>query len=370
MEQNGKITREAVGAESRCAGGGKGAAGRCAGQHGTPDGADAFCGADCPLGLFGGGTVRILRQDGDCTAGRLEDVDGDVIMTAYAVFPGIWIVYSDVHAGTYVRGRCERAGLMEINHCREGRIEHQYGEDFTFLAPGDLSVVSRDAAQGTVSFPTGHYHGITVLIDPARAPDCLSCFLEDVNVRPMALMEKFCGGQGYFIARSSASVEHIFSELYSVPETIRKGYFKVKLLELFLFLSALPAGQEQRSYTSTQVRLAKEVSAYLLASTGERLTVAELSRRFGASVPQINNSFRGVYGMSPAAFLRAQKMRQAAVLLRETDRTVLDIAGQFGYDNGSKFARAFRSVIGVSPNACRSGISRDSCAPEDASRAI
>ena len=74
--------------------------------------------------------------------------------------------------------------------------------------------------------------------------------------------------------------------------------------------------------------------------------------------------------MSTAAFLRAQKMRQAAVLLRETDRTVLDIAGQFGYDNGSKFARAFRSVIGVSPNARRSGISRDSCAPEDASRAI
>ncbi|MFR6406363.1 MAG: helix-turn-helix domain-containing protein [Holdemanella sp.] len=67
--------------------------------------------------------------------------------------------------------------------------------------------------------------------------------------------------------------------------------------------------------------------------------------------------------MSPAAFLRAQKMHAAAELLRSTDRTVLDIAGQFGYDNASKFARAFRSVIGVSPNAYRSGATADSCAP-------
>ena len=45
------------------------------------------------------------------------------------------------------------------------------------------------------------------------------------------------------------------------------------------------------------------------------------------------------------------------------DRTVLDIAGEFGYDNPSKFARAFRAVIGVSPNAYRCGTERDSCAP-------
>ena len=77
----------------------------------------------------------------------------------------------------------------------------------------------------------------------------------------------------------------------------------------------------------------------------------------------INTSFRGVYGMTPAAFLRAQKMHAAALLLRESDRTVLDIASQFGYDNASKFAKAFRDVIGVPPNSYRAGIEMDSCAP-------
>ena len=35
----------------------------------------------------------------------------------------------------------------------------------------------------------------------------------------------------------------------------------------------------------------------------------------------------------------------------------LKIAGQFGYDNGSKFAKAFRGIIGVTPNAYRAGVS-------------
>ena len=252
---------------------------------------------------------------------------------------------------------------MRISHCREGRLEQQLGNEYYFLAPGDLAVSRSDASDEAARFPTGHYHGITVTIDPAQAPECLSCLLSDVNVRPAALMEKFCANGGYFAARSSASVEHIFSELYSVPEEIRKGYFKVKVLELLLFLSALPTERRRPAYSGAQVRLASAVSGYLLSATEERPTTAELSAKFHASATQILQSFQGVYGMSPAAFLRAQKMHAAAELLRSTDRTVLDIAGQFGYDNASKFARAFRSVIGVSPNAYRSGATADSCAP-------
>ena len=281
-----------------------------------------------------------------------ESADGEAVVTAYPVFPGIEIAYCDIHAHECRLEHTPEAPLMRISHCREGRLEQQMGNEYYFLAPGDLAVSRSDASDEAARFPTGHYHGITVTIDPAQAPECLSCLLSDVNVRPAALMEKFC-----------ASVEHIFSELYSVPEEIRKGYFKVKVLELLLFLSALPTERRRPAYSGAQVRLASAVSEYLLSATEERPTTAELSAKFHASATQILQSFQGVYGMSPAAFLRAQKMHAAAELLRSTDRTVLDIAGQFGYDNASKFARAFRSVIGVSPNAYRSGATADSCAP-------
>ena len=158
-------------------------------------------------------------------------------------------------------------------------------------------------------------------------------------------------------------MEHIFSELYAVPAGIRRGYFKVKVLELLLFLSALDVAHEKHGYTAAQVRLARTARDALLASTEDDVTISALAQELGASSSQLAASFRGVYGMTPAAFLRAQKMHSAAQLLRTSDRTVLDIAGQFGYDNASKFAKAFRSVIGVSPSAYRAGADSDSCAP-------
>ena len=168
----------------------------------------------------------------------------------------------------------------------------------------------------------------------------------------------------YYFWSYLQAVDRVGEEVvYAVPAGIRRGYFKVKVLELLLFLSALDVAHEKHGYTAAQVRLARAARDALLASTEDDVTISALSQELGASPSQLAASFRGVYGMTPAAFLRAQKMHSAAQLLRTSDRTVLDIAGQFGYDNASKFAKAFRSVIGVSPSAYRAGADSDSCAP-------
>ena len=47
-------------------------------------------------------------------------------------------------------------------------------------------------------------------------------------------------------------------------------------------------------------------------------------------------------------------MQAAGLMLQHSDSTVLEIAGRFGYDNGSKFAAAFKDVMGMTPNEYRS----------------
>lgn len=306
------------------------------------------------------------KDEREAVITKIHGEDGEAVMTRYPVFPGIDIVYNDVHAT-----RCAlpwndrtRDSMFAIHHCREGRIEYHLGDAYFYLAPGDLAVGKCADFRDEARFPTGHYHGITVCIDPAEAPECLSCFLADVNVRPGAILEKFCRDRVYFAKRSSPRVEHVFSELYAVPEDIRAGYFKVKILELLLFLTTLPVDEEVPVGCSrAQVQLAREIRDYLCSNTEAKVTVTALTTALHASAAQIKGSFQAVYGMTPAAFLRSRTMHGAARLLRETDRTVLDIAGQFGYDNASKFAKAFRDVIGVSPAAYRMGIDADSCAP-------
>ena len=115
-------------------------------------------------------------------------------------------------------------------------------------------------------FPLKHYHGIVIRIDTEKAPECLSCFLSEVAVQPKKIKEKFCHEKSYFIARSNPSVEHIFSELYDVPVKIRRGYSKIKVLELMLFLSVFDIENGKscnRSVPSGKVGLAKNIADYL-----------------------------------------------------------------------------------------------------------
>ena len=123
-----------------------------------------------------------------------------------------------------------------------------------------------------------------------------------------------------------------------------------------MFLSVLDTKQdrvETRTFTKTQVALAKEVSRYMLEHMNDRITLDQLSERFHVSGTHIKNTFKGVYGVSLGAYIRTQKMESAAYMLEYTDKSILEIAGEHGYDNGSKFAGAFRDVKGMAPNEYR-----------------
>lgn len=114
----------------------------------------------------------------------------------------------------------------------------------------------------------------------------------------------------------------------------------------------------RRPLPPAQVHLAEEISAYLSAHMDRHTTIKELGEIFHVSPTQIKTCIKNVYGMSVYAFARSRKMHAASRLLRHSDATVLEIAGRFGYDNGSKFAKAFRDVIGMTPAEYRNAGSK------------
>lgn len=306
---------------------------------------------------FGEKAEMIQLDDGGMLF-RLRNEEGETAITRYKVFPGIDLIYNDVHISHSMSDIAyTHSKMFEIDHCREGRLECRAGEDYFYLAPGDVCIHKMGENVREEFFPTNHYHGITIQVDLEKCPKCLSCFLEHVDVEPAQLAERYHLEENFFFAlRKLPAVEHIFSELYEIPGDIRKGYRKVKILELFLFLNSLqPEGNrlEKRSFSKKQAALAKEVCCYLTEHIEKHVTMAELSEHFGVSASWIKCSFNGVYGMTVYSYAQRQRMQEAAKLLQHTDRTVLDIAGQFGYENASKFASAFRGVMGVTPKQYR-----------------
>ena len=86
----------------------------------------------------------------------------------------------------------------------------------------------------------------------------------------------------------------------------------------------------------------------------DRFTLEQLSEYFHVSGTQIKTAFKAVYGVSFYSYIRTQKMESAAYMLEYTDKSILEISGEHGYDNASKFANAFKTVKGITPTEYRS----------------
>ena len=120
-----------------------------------------------------------------------------------------------------------------------------------------------------------------------------------------------------------------------------------------LILTNETSDKKTPCYSKSQKDLADKAQEIIVKNIYQHITIAEMSNALHVSPTQLKSSFRNVYGMPVYSYAKAHRMKAASRLLLDTDDPVLEIAGRFGYENGSKFAHAFRTVIGVTPTEYR-----------------
>ena len=303
--------------------------------------------------LTGGTGVKLAENDG-CSVYQFQNETGEGTITIYEVFPGVSLSYNDFHIRYYDSEFKPDRDLFCIDHCREGRLEYPAADDaYSYVEAGDLKLDRRLTHTGHFEMPLSHYHGAMVSFDMDAACRSLPQEIKDFPVNLRALQEKFCGGIYPYVVHGAGSIEHIFGELYAVPEKIKRSYFKIKILELLLYLEALELPEnpvEKPYFYRTQVEKAKAVQQFLVGHMDENFTQKEMSRRFDIPLTPLKNCFKSVFGASIGSYLLEYRMNQAAVLLRtKREMSVAEIAGCVGYDSPSKFAAAFRRKMGMTP---------------------
>ena len=83
----------------------------------------------------------------------------------------------------------------------------------------------------------------------------------------------------------------------------------------------------------------------------DALTVADLARAADLSQAHFSREFRRAFGETPHAYLLTRRLERAAALLRNTDRSVLEICLAVGLQSVGSFTTTFTRVYGMSPTA-------------------
>ncbi len=298
---------------------------------------------------------KVVQQNEDSfyTLYKLNCWDGQGDMTIYQVFPGIELFLANFDSASCTFEHEPYGNTMQINYCQEGRVGWQLKSGACmYLGAGDLSIHMMDnCVSSTMSFPVKIYRGVGVVIDLDKVADYPPEILRDTAIDINEFKRKFCEDDHYLVMPARDEIEHIFSELYSLPNCIQMPYFKLKVQELLLFLWRIDVYKEKQreQYLSPQVEIIKRIHKQLISNLRERPTIGELSKEYLINTATLKLTFKGIYGQPIATYMKEYRIRQAAILLRRNNDTVADIAKQVGYENQSKFATAFKKTMKVSP---------------------
>lgn len=192
-------------------------------------------------------------------------------------------------------------------------------------------------------------------IDFSRITDEMRNILELLSV-DLERIRELARMQDFTIIRANQTIGHIFSELYRVPEKLRYGYIRVKVLEILLVLTGLNPEENKTDwvhFSEAQIAVIKQIHAFLVEHFNEHYTIDYLAERFEISPTVMKKCFRGVYGDSVYSYMKLYRLQVAERLLKESQLNVGEIAAQVGYLNPNKFTSAFCAEYGMPPTAYR-----------------
>ena len=304
--------------------------------------------------------VRHPLEDGDPTweCPPLElPATAQIKTETYELYPGIELSHNYFLADRFHFHHHHKGTVLSVDHCRRGRIGWEMrGGLSLYFGSGDLSFHATDKCSDSfITLPLGYYEGLSVSMDPLVLKEQCPSLLKEAQVDTAALCRKFCGSQETAALPASSCIEHIFSEVYDLPERMKLPYLKLKCQELLMFLSMTEAGAALPldPYHSEQVEIIRRIHDQITDDLSRRYTIDGLARQYHINSASLKEIFKSVYGMPVASYMKQYRISRAAVLLRETGDSIAAISRAVGYESQSKFSAAFKDIMKILPTDYR-----------------
>lgn len=120
-----------------------------------------------------------------------------------------------------------------------------------------------------------------------------------------------------------------------------------------LLRQAARTGQPRRPSAGHRTERIKEALEYIERHYAEPIRLRELAALVSMSEPYFCRFFKRITASTPVEYINLYRVRQAALLLRSTDKKIMEIAFEVGFNNMSYFNTVFKQRFGCTPKEYR-----------------
>ncbi len=301
-----------------------------------------------------------------------EGGPGGSIFKTMSIRPGIKMIFADHEVGQRLEMDYEiDLAPISLSYAMSQRIRSTMtsgprGKTVIERSPGDSVLAYLPKTRGTNQILSkGRLLGVSFHFSPqvfyelfTDLPGCLKG-LCSVSGTPK-------GQRFYQQSRFDKETLLVLKQILVCPYEgeIQRLYFESKALELVaLKLAELEQGHRVPDSNRRDLDRAREAYHILLSDLDHPPSLIDLSRRVGINRNKLNQEFKALYGDTVFNVLRNARLSEAWSLLKQSDKSLSEIAFSVGYNNQSNFTTAFRKEFGKTPKEVRQDVAVEPLPP-------
>lgn len=292
----------------------------------------------------------------------ISEDHGSGTMKSYSVMPGVEIIYNDFNLSAPLNNMLNiETECIEITYCLKGQVEIQMANGkYAYMTNEDISLFGYNTKALSCDFSLKPFCGITIMIYIKDFIKSLNNMFDTDEFDEKEFFEKVVSYDNCIITHANQSINHIFKELYIIPDKYKSHLMKIKTVELLLYLmNNLDYKQSETVYFSkTSMEKVKEARKIILDKIDEHITIKDISEIVNMNTTDLEKGFKSIFGDTIFSYSRKCKMAKAKQLLEDNDKSVLEVALCCGYSSGGKFAKAFKETFGMRPNEYRRSVKK------------
>lgn len=228
------------------------------------------------------------------------------------------------------------SGELHYLACPENYLEQAF-----LFAPSVISFDSPDSAQKQIidpilnkemSFPT------FVFSDHPAFPELSAAFKQ--------IYRTFCPDQTLYL------------DQYTVTSTADQLRIKASLLTILACLKEHHLLNNAGPDTNHRIESLKKVMTFIKENHQDKIYIADLAELMNMNEQYFCRFFKKALGKTPVEYINDFRIRQAVLLLQDTELPVMDVCLECGFNNLGHFMKEFKKYTLLTPLQLRKRFSR------------
>lgn len=255
-----------------------------------------------------------------------------------------------------------RHEYMQINYICHGKGKHYVNNHGFDIIKGDIFVIPPYVPHSISAPPDSSIEIYEFEFEPDfinqnfQTIENVESFFDFAYIEPFLVSENRVKPRLNLVGNVQVEVESILAEVLNEYCSRRSGYMlmiKSLLLKLLVlvgreFTRELENSESRTIFERHRDAIAKSIK-FLNEFYLEDLSVEEVSKKFMLSKSYYSYLFKSITSKTFIEYLNGIRISKAMELLKSTDKRVVDICYDIGFNNVNHFNRLFRQQTGMSP---------------------